>query len=50
MRTTETLILKIYEEAFAKFNLGLAYALSGSGGTYFVVFTLIYYKLDVEES
>jgi sugar ABC transporter permease protein len=50
MRTTETLILKIYEEAFAKFNLGLAYALSGVAVLILLVFTLIYYKLDVEES
>ncbi len=49
MRATETLIFKIYEEAFAKFNLGLAYALSSVAVVILVFFTLIYYKLDVEE-
>lgn len=50
MRATETLIFKIYEEAFAKFNLGLAYALSSVAVVILVFFTLIYYKLDVEEN
>ena len=49
MRSTETFILKIYEEAFAKFNLGLAYALSSIAVVILFVFTLIYYKLDIEE-
>ncbi len=49
MRSTETLIFKIYEEAFSKFDLGVSYALSVIAVLILFLFTLIYYKLDVEE-
>ncbi len=49
MRSTETLMLKIYEQAFSKFNLGAAYALSSVVVIILFIFTMLYYKLEVEE-
>ena len=49
MRSTETLMLKIYEQAFSKFNLGAAYALSSVVVVILFIFTMLYYKLEVEE-
>ena len=49
MRSTETLMLKIYEQAFSKFNLGAAYALSSVVVIILFIFTMLYYKLEVED-
>ncbi len=50
MRATETLILKIHEQAFAKFNLGSAYALSSVAVIILLACSLLYFKMDVEEA
>ena len=50
MRSTETLMLKIYEEAFSKFDLGVAYALSCLVVGILFIFTFIYCLMNKEDT
>lgn len=45
MRTTETLVIKIYQEAFANFDLGASSALSIVVFALLLIFSVIYLKL-----
>lgn len=46
MRSTETLIIRIYQEAFSNFNLGVSSALSLIATLILIVLSLIYYKIN----
>ena len=50
MRSTETLMLKIYEEAFSKFDLGVAYSLSCLVVGILFIFTFIYCLMNKEDT
>ena len=45
MRATETLIIRIYQEAFSRFNLGLSSTLSVISAIILVCLTLFYLKV-----
>lgn len=45
MRSTETLVIRIYQEAFSKFNLGTSSALSIIVFAFLMAITILYYKM-----
>lgn len=45
MRSTETLVIRIYQEAFSKFNLGTSSALSIIVFVFLMAITILYYKM-----
>lgn len=46
MRSTETLIIRIYQEAFSNFNLGVSSSLSLIATLILILLSLIYYKFS----